>query len=229
MTIKQILDRITFYTGLDENIFSASDRLVSVNIAYDKLHSIILESQDEWDFDDSNYDDLPIAFTNLTASQGTYLLPDTLYKTNKIEINYGSGLVKAMPLDLNETNLSESEVLERVSVDKPYYRIFGRTIKFYPTPTADVTSGIQVYYDREVESFTDADVTTGTKEPGFDRLFHDYIAIQASIDAGIRFNTVNKVDLSNLLVEMEGRISKFYGDRNVARKYKITNHIEDYE
>lgn len=229
MTIKQIVDRITFYTSLDTNIYKSEDRLVAINNAYDKLHSIILESQDEWDFDDSNAIDLPIATTDLVANQGTYALPETLYRLNKVEINYGSGMVKALPLDLNETNLSEAEILERANVATPYYRIFGRTIKFYPTPTANSTDGLKLYYDRAVDKFTTEDVTTGTKTPGLDRLWHDYIALQASLDGAVKYNLVNKGDLSNLLQEMEQRIRKYYGKRTLDRKTKLTNFIEDYE
>ncbi len=228
MTIKQIVDRITFYTSLDTNIYKSEDRLVAINNAYDKLHSIILESQDEWDFDDSNAIDLPIAKTNLTLD-GTYVLPDTLYKLNKVEINYGGGFVKARPLDLNETGLSENEVLSRSNVSSPRYRIFGRTIKLYPTPTASVDNGLRLYYDREVEHFTTTDITNGSKKPGLDRLWHDYIAIQASLDGAVKFKLNNANDLSNILQEMEQRIRKYYGSRVIDRKFRITNLIEDYE
>ncbi len=229
MTITQLLSRITFYTGLDTDIYLPADRLVSINTNYDKLHSIILESQDEWDFDDSNALDLPIATTDIEASKGTYALPDTLYKLNKVEINYGAGFVKANPLDLNETGLSESEVLSRATSDNPYYRIFGRTIKVYPTPTAEVSYGLQLYYDREVAEFTAEDVTTGTKEPGLDRLWHEYIAIGASLDGAIKFTLNNKIDLEKKLMDLEARIRKYYGDRNVDRKFRVSNMIEDYE
>lgn len=228
MTIKQIVDRITFYTSLDTNIYQSDDRLVAINNAYDKLHSIILESQDEWDFDDSNAVDLPIGSTDVLASTNTYLLPDTLYKLNKVEINYGGGSIKANPLDLNETGLSESEVSNRANVSSPRYRIFGRTIKFYPTPTSSVNNGLTLYYDREVEHFTSGDVTTGTKKPGLDRLWHDYIAIQASLDGAVKFKLNNANDLSNILQEMEQRIRKYYGSRNVDRKFRLTNNVEDY-
>ena len=56
MTISQIGARISFLTGLGTDIYLPEDRLISINTNYDKLHSIILESQDEWDFDDSNLD-----------------------------------------------------------------------------------------------------------------------------------------------------------------------------
>ena len=229
MTITDIQNRITFLTGLDTNIYLPADRLNAINNAYDKLHSIILESQDEWDFDDSNAVDLPISETELTSGVNTYVLPDTLYKVNKVEVNYGSGMVKAIPLDLNETGLSEDEVSARANVSSPRYRLFSNTLKFYPTPTETVALGIQVYYDREVESFTADDITTGTKKPGFDRLFHDYIALQASLDAGVGFNLNNSGDISNLLQEMEARIRKYYGSKTLDRKFKITNLVENYE
>jgi len=228
MTISQIGARISFLTGLGTDIYLPEDRLISINANYDKLHSIILESQDEWDFDDSNATDLPIATTNLTINVGTYALPATIYKLNKLEINYGSGFVKANPLDLNETNLSEDEVLAEVTVESPRYRVFGQTIKFYPTPTASVTGGIKLYFNREVAEFTSAEVTTGTKKPGLDRLWHDYIAIGASLDGAIKFDLKNQISLTNKLADLEARIRKYYGDKNIDRKYKISGVIEDY-
>lgn len=229
MTLQNIIDRITFYTSLDENIFQATDRLIAINNAYDKLHSIILDSQDEWDFDDSNNTELPIATTDLLASTGMYAIPDTLYRLNKVEINYGSGFVKALPLDLNETSLSEDEILARASSATPYYRIFGQTIQFYPTPTAEVSDGIKLYYDRAITHFTSDEYTAGTVKPGLDQLWHDYIALQASLDGAIKFNLVNKADLANTITDIEQRIRRYYGKKTTDRKLKLTNFIEDYE
>lgn len=228
MTISDINTRVTFLTGLGTDIYLPADRLLSINKYYDQLHSIILESQDEWDFDDSNSVDLPIAKTTLTTG-GNYALPPTIYKLNKVEVNYGSGFIKVNPLDLNETGLSEDEVLARANVENPYYRVFGQTIKLYPTPTAEVANGLQLYYDREVSEFTAAEVTTGTKKPGLDRLWHDYLAIGASVDAAIKFSLTNLNILETKLQDMEARIRKYYGDKVVDRKYQVTNSIENYE
>lgn len=228
MTIAEINSRITFFTGLGTDIYLPADRLIAINNGYDKFHSVILGSQDEWDFDDSNYTTLPIANTELTANTGTYALPSTIYKLNKVEINYGSGFVKAIPLDLNETNLSETEVLSLATVEQPRYRVFGGTIKLYPTPTATVSGGLQLYYDREVDSFTSSQVTTGTKKPGFDRIFHDYIALSASIDGAIKFTLSNLVSLQNQLIDLEKRAEKFFGSKVVDRNYQFKGNIEDY-
>jgi hypothetical protein len=228
MNIANINSRITFLTSLGTDIYLPADRLLAVNKYYDQLHSIILESQDEWDFDDSNATDLPIAATELTINIGTYALPSTIYRLNKVEINYGAGFIKALPLDLNETGLSEDEVLSRVSVESPRYRIFGQTIKLYPTPTATVASGLKLYFDREVAEFTSAEVTTGTKKPGLDRLWHDYLSIGASVDGAIKFSLSNLTSLETKLQDMENRIRKYYGEKNVDRKYKVAGLIEDY-
>ena len=228
MNISQIDSRVTFLTGLGTDIYLPAERLLSINKYYDQLHSIILDSQDEWDFDDSNLTDLPIASTDLVANTGAYALPSTIYKLNKLEINYGSGFIKVNPLDLNETGLSESEVLSRATVENPFYRVFGQMIKLYPAPTSDVSSGLQLYYDREVAEFTSAEVTTGTKKPGLDRLWHDYIALGASVDAGLKYTLTNLSSLETKLQDMENRIRKCYGQKVVDRKYKITNSIEDY-
>lgn len=228
MNIAQLDSRVTFLTGLGTDIYLPADRLSSINKYYDQLHSIILESQDEWDFDDSNSVDLPIASTNILANTGVYSLPSTIYKLNKLEVNYGSGFIKVNPLDLNETGLSEDEVLSRASVEDPRYRIFGQTVKLYPTPTSAVTSGLQIYYDREVAEFTSAEVTTGTKKPGLDRLWHDYLSIGASVDGALKFTLSNLSALETKLQDMEVRIRKYYGDKNIDRKYQVTNLIEDY-
>lgn len=228
MTLKQLIDRITFYTSLDENIYLASDRLVAINNSYDRLHSIILDSQDEWDFDDSNIDELPIATTDLIASQDMYAIPDTLYRLNKVEINYGSGFIKALPLDLNENFLSEDELLARANVSTPYYRIFGQTIQFYPKPTAEVSNGLKLYYDRAITHFTSDEYTTGTVKPGLDQLWHDYISLGASVDGAIKYSLSNLNVLETKLQEMEQRIRRYYGKKTTDRKLKLTNFIEDY-
>lgn len=229
MTITQLDNRITFFTGLGTDIYLPADRLDSLNKYYDQLHSIILDSQDEWDFDDSSNTDLPIATTDLLANTDTYAIPDTLYRLNKVELNYGSGFVKALPLDLNETNLSEDEVLERANVSAPRYRIFGQTIQLYPAPTSSVLDGIKLYYDRAITHLTADDVSTGTKKPGLDQLWHDYIALGASVDGAIKFNLNNLNSLETKLQDMEQRIRRYYGKKTTDRKVVITNFIENYE
>ena len=69
MTIGDISTYITFLTNADVNSFTNAKRLITVNKHYNDVHTLILESQDEWDYDDSAYTDYPILTTNLVANQ----------------------------------------------------------------------------------------------------------------------------------------------------------------
>jgi hypothetical protein len=118
--------------------------------------------------------DYPIAFTDLVANQADYSFPTGILKVHSVEISYDNYYYKAQPLTENQATSSLEQVV--FSTDNPFYQALGGSLILYPTPTAAVTSGLKVIYDRSFTLITSADLTAGTASPGFDRNFHDIIS-----------------------------------------------------
>ena len=225
MTISEINSFITLRTGADTNAFSAANRLISTNRWYEKVITMILKAVDGWDFDDSNKTDFPIATTSLVANQQDYSLPTNLLKIKRVEVTYdGTNWYKAEPFDINETGNATSSALiaSNFTTSKPYYDIQGRSVLLYPIPTANSANGLKIWYVREPAEFTSAEVTTGTKEPGFDEAFHSMIPLGVCYDWFVAKDDKRAVLTWQELQDYETRLTQYYGskdqDRNVVLK-----------
>lgn len=227
MTLADISQRTNFYTNTTTNQYVAADRLVALNNAIDKVHTMILESQDEWNFDDSNKTDLPTLTTSLVASQADYGLPTSLLKANRAEITYdGTTWKQLQPIDKNEITGAISSV--PFTTSNPFYDIEGNSVILYPTPTANVTGGLKLWISRNVTAFTSSDVTTGTATPGFDRNFHEIVPLMMSYDWALAKGGANVNLLQGQIQDLEGRLRRHYGTKQKDRSYAFAPLMDNF-
>lgn len=202
-----------------------------INNRYYLAQSIILESQSEWDFDDNNKSDYPIITRGLVANQQDYPLPisdEKLLKVKRLEITYdGTSWNKAWPIDLKEVNseTSSSNSDTRFSLTHPRYDIQFGSIFLYPIPDTTVASALKMWISREVDVFTVSDTT---KEPGFAKLFHNYLSVGASYDWALFKNLPTRNALKDKLDDIEIRMRKFFSSQQQDRRVGFTLLEEDY-
>lgn len=60
---------VDFLVDTDSNTYSVVDKTRNFNIALDELTGIIIGCDGTWQWDDTNYTDLPIGTSTLTTSQ----------------------------------------------------------------------------------------------------------------------------------------------------------------
>lgn len=230
MTIGNISSLITFLTNVDTSVFSNANRLLSINDHLNRVHVNILRSQDEWDYDDKNNSDLPILTADLVASQQYYTLPSGILDLKRLEISFdGTNFKRMSPLDINERRLDTANISD-FSQTEPYYDIVsGDTIAIYPVPTANVTSGLKVWISRTPVEFTSAELTTGTKEPGFDSLFHQLLAYGPAIDFCIARNLPQYSTLKSAYGEMMSSLMNHYGDKQEDRVLNLSASYINYK
>lgn len=237
MTIADILADIRFLTRTDSNEYTNAAITIAVNSWYQKANDIILSYQDGWDFDDPKWGDTGNVKTyNLTAdTQNVDIDTETnkIIKLKRVEVTYdGTNWYKAEPMDINEfskgtgtaTNISGS-----FTKSEPYYDMVGEEIFLYPTPTANVTNGLKLWFSRDVDVFTSAEVTAGTVSPGLANQFHRYLSVGAALDYAVGYNLENKNYLANLVADYEERMKKFYGRRNEDRQFIFKGAEVNYE
>jgi hypothetical protein len=231
MTLADITTRINFLTGTTPTEYSAASRLVSLNKWYNQVHTWILQSMDEWHYDDTNSTDFPVITTDLVGGQQDYggLGTENMIKVRRVEVSYdGSNWVKATPLDLNQDGQATdtTSIAGDFSQSNPYYRMMANSILLYPIPDADVTDGIRMFIDRSVNEFTADDVTTGTAKPGFDINFHDILPLGVAYD----YNSAKRDDksLMNDIMALKFDLIRQYSTKLKDRKYMMTPNIEDY-
>ncbi|HOC98002.1 MAG TPA: hypothetical protein PKK80_03105 [Bacilli bacterium] len=215
--------------------YPLADFIRSANNWYRRVNSWIWNATGEWEYDDSNYTNLPVATADLETTSGSeqqdYELPSTAQKIDRIEIKDSNGdWYKLKPINKEEVKSAMSEFYE--TAGKPvYYDLVGRSIILYPKPSADEvtsTAGIKCYFSRDVDEFTTSDTT---QAPGFVENFHEIISIGAAIDYS---NTYDQTRLNVLLSNLEKlkeELEQFYGSRHrelrpkIRRKYNNNKRI----
>ncbi len=205
----------------DTTQYPLIDFIRNANNAYRKVNSVIWNTTGEWEYDDRNYNDLPIATTDLITTpiaQRDYELPSYCQKIDRVEIKDANGnWSKLIPMDKSEIEIAMTEFEETPGLPK-YYDMIGRSILLYPTPaTNSVTStnGLKAYFSRDVSEFV---ITDTIKEPGFVKDFHPLISIESAIAYASIYDQEKVVSLTNQANELYGLVEKFYGSRN--REYK---------
>jgi len=228
-----------FWTNLADAGISSNATLLAkfngrINSWYHKVVTMILESQDEWDYDDSNHTDFPILTTNLVASQQDYAIPvsEKVFKVKRVEVTYdGTNWYKAEPMDINERGLATdtTSIAGAFSTSQPKYDIQYESIFLYPIPSSDVTAGLKIWWTREVDEFVVGDTI---QEPGIDEPFHRMLSIGASYDWLIvnkPENTTLITRLEGLLADYEARLKRHYGSKQKDRQYTLKSAYVNYE
>lgn len=229
MTITDINTRVNDWTNTTTTEYSAASRLISLNKWYNLVHSWILQSQDEWDYDDSNKTDFPVLTTSLVANQQDYSLPSGTIRIKRLEITYdGVNWYKAEPFDINErgTATDTTSIADDFNESSPFYDTLGNSILLYPIPDTAITAGLKVFIDRIVAEFTSAEVSTGTKVPGFDVNFHDILPIGMSYDWNYRKK--NDKSLMQDIMIMKADLQKHYSAKQKDRQYVMKASNVDY-
>lgn len=193
-----------------------------INRALDKVTTLIWGSDGRWQFDDTNYTDLPIATATLVDGQQDYALSVTHLKILRVEIMDANGLwYKLTPMDENDVQqIGMTEFLNNTG--KPlYYDIQGGSILLYGAPTAGqvtLTNGIKVYFQRQPSYFTTSDTT---KEPGFASIFHRLVSRWAAYDYALARQLSIKKDLAEEVAKLEAELKDFYSTRQSDEKPAI--------
>src|SRR3990167_9165914 len=100
MTFQDILNRVYFLTGTSDSSYGFADVTLSVSRALERVVSLINRSDSRWQWDDSNYTDLPSATLTITSGQQQYSLATTHLSIDRIEVKDSSGSWRKLkPID----------------------------------------------------------------------------------------------------------------------------------
>jgi len=227
--------------------YSDADLLIDINIWYQKVVTMILESQDEADFDDMRNTTYPIKNIALVAGQRDYPIPVTekMLKLKRLDVTYdGVNFYKAEPIDSAEidygigkltSTTQESNLDALFPKTRPRYDIKYGSIFIYPRATAsEVSAGalMNAEWSRQVTPFTTSDYTTvltdSTVVPGFDDPFHPILAYGPASERSINLTLPQLAILEKKTAEYEMRIKQAYSNKQQDRQYAIGANLPNY-
>jgi len=221
--IVQDIDFLVFGDTQDHSTeYPLADKVRNVNRWYQRVISWIFEASDEWEFDDKNNTDYPIATCDLVKDQQDYPLPITLLKIHRVEVCYdGTNWYKAQPFDIGERGraLSTTKIKSDFSKSEPYYDVMYNAIWLYPIPDQNVSSGLKIWFTREVINPFSASDTD--KQPGFDEQFHRILSLGAAYDYCLANGNPKATILRQEIELMKEELKKFYGEKQEDRTYQL--------
>lgn len=215
----------------DANSTSYPDAVLlrRINQAYEYIVGKIISSDGTWQFDDSNYTDLPIGTANLVADQQDYSFDVRFLDIERVEVKQANGIwFEVLPFDKSNIGFALEEFMKTSGLPV-YYDKQGESILLYPAPSASqttLTNGLKVHYKRTASIFSTAEVTTGTKTPGFASPWHMILAYKAAIPYCMSYKKDRVALYENEAMKMENEIIKHYSLREKdVRKQITTNQI----
>ena len=219
VTKDSICDDIDFLCGSTSASYPLQAKNRNVNQHYFNVVRLIWESQDRWQYDDSNYTDLPRAKTTMVANQRDYSLPATAQRIRRVQVKDSNGNWQKVT-SIDEADITEQSIEEfQESSGLPiYYDLVGRSLFLFPAPASGSTTlsaGLEIHVDRTPSAFASA----STNSPGFPEPFHRILSLAASVDF------IQDPNRRQYLVrekeKLEMALKNFYAHRNIEQVNKI--------
>jgi len=180
---KGIIQEIEKNTDLGVGYISGNTDLMKdftadVNVVGSEVFALIYLLCGNWQYDDSNYTDLPQAVTDLVSGTDKYLIPETALTIQRLEYKDGSGNWNKLKAITKEQIIGAVDEFLEEDGNPHYYRILNGTVELFPAPNFSATGGLKIYFDRANVDFVSTDTT---KQPGFASPFHNIIPVKVAI------------------------------------------------
>ena len=188
MTIADINTEIRDLCDADSTSLTAATLLYRVNEVYKQIVGKLIAIDRRWKFGDENYTSQPTFTQDLTNGQRQYDFPSsTFLNAYTVEVlDNHSNWHTLNRIDLEDVIRQNAQLEYQETSGRPNeYEMRDNFIYLYPPPDNGVnvtlTAGLRVIGQRGADVFTSAQVTTGTKEPGFAAPYHMLLVYRASL------------------------------------------------
>lgn len=231
MTYSELVSDVKFFIAGDSTKtvdYTAADINTALNQYYNEVISIILGVNGSWEWDDTNYTNLPVFTDNIVSGQADYSLDldsGTVLNFIKLRIKDSSGTwIDLEPIGHHQKEWIEGE--DAASGTPEYYDKVGESIILYPTPNYSSSEGLKIYIQRTPDYFTTGDTT---QAPGFNPLYHRYLSLGAALDYCVVNSMTDRANyLMAKLTEMKQRIMADFSRRSRDEKLSTNTYAEDF-
>lgn len=223
MTINDIVQRIYKNTKTNASSYDAPTMLIDINVAENRVISLINRSDSKWQWDDTNNTDLPIATAALVSGQQDYTLATSFLSIDRVDIMDTSGnWTRLQPIDQHEVRIQGLSTYLKTPGLPIQYDKLGASVFLYPPSNYSQNASLKIFFSRGPNEFTSADVSTGTKQPGFNSLFHDLIPLWVSYDYWLVNDQSLCAGYLGEIQRKEQEIIDFYGLRSRDERPRLS-------
>lgn len=198
-----------------------------LNRAFETVLPMLLSYNDLIRWDDTNHTDAPVGTINLVANQNDYKITvddNSLDILNIVYVRIFADSGDTQRVDLKRITADDPRVPEILNPNTAItgtptaYLELGNRLYLDILPDESITDGIEIGFARQQQYFT----VTGTSgddstEAGFPLPFHELLALYAALD----WNSTNRSDDTNLLIQIEKRIAKM--EKNFKKFINMRN------
>jgi len=219
MTYTDLQLDVDFLVDTDSVTYPVVDKTRNANFALDEATAIIIGCDGTWQFDDSNYTDLPIGTAKIWSNRQDYSFAGDHLYVEAVEILDTNGKwTKLIPIDLyKEETISITDFMNS-SGTPTYYDKVADSLFLYPKPNYTQDSSLKVHFQRKIEHFTTSDTT---KEAGFANHLHRFISISMAYDWAVAKQHTKQQFLLNEKNRYIEMIKKFYSIRVKDEKPRL--------
>lgn len=217
--------------------------LIDINLWNQKVTTMILDAQDEINFDDANQTSYPIFKVPLTANRDVQIpTAIKMLQIKTISICYdGVNIYRGDPMDIGETNFpvvdstnaaANAKVDSNMSRTSPRYDIKFGSIWLYPMATAtDVAANGYMMFEcfRSPVDFSSGDLSGGILTPGFDGPFHPMLAYGPAMEYAAARQLPQLKVIAEELQDFEQRLRNLYSNKILDRRYMLSADYQSYK
>jgi hypothetical protein len=211
--------------------YPAALMLIRNNTAMEEIASLILDSDGRWQWDDTNNTDFPEGTTTLVASQNDYTLDTSYIKILGVSVKDVNGkYYRLLPFDPDDLDTQYGPFLDRTqfltTAGRPLFYDVEANSVLYPAPDAGVTvtlaAGLKIYAQRTAQLFTSAEVSTGTKVPGFASPFHSLISYMSALPYAQAYKPERVQFIMAEILRKKEALKMFYSKRDKDERAVMT-------
>lgn len=152
-----------------------------LNSALETMVGLIIAIAGTWQWDDTNFDTLPIGTGTLTEGQSSYTFADEYLDIEEVDVLDLNGVYRRLtPFDPSEMRMSWDEWTHGRTGLPRYYDKLGDSIRFDTSASATymtLAAGIKVRFSRTASLFTgDNSDSDNNKTPGIVSTAHETLA-----------------------------------------------------
>ncbi len=212
-------------TDSDTTSYPTATRLIYANTGQAEVSGDIMGADGNWNYDDTNYTDLPIATATLVAGQQDYSFDDTFLSSEGVSVMDNSGnYQKLKPFDKNELDVDPDEYLKTDGMPTHYDKQ-GRSVFLYPAPASGsvtLSEGLKVYFKRKTKDITSFDSTS----PGFVSTEHLILAYKIALPYNMKYHKDRVNDNRFEIETYRKRIMEHYSRRSKDEPNRLVANIE---
>ena len=184
ITKQGLVQDVDFLVDTDSVTYIIEDKTRNFNLALSEITGLIIGCDGTWQWDDSNYTDLPIGTTSLQSSQVDYSFNDVFLSMEAVEVKDQHGNWKRLkPIDLypdynRESKTSITDYLKTPGAPQ-YYDKIGSSVFIYPPANYTQTDSLKTFYQRKASEYTISDTS---KQAGFAPHLHRVLSLSVAYD-----------------------------------------------